>query len=364
MTNLSRGITILILLVLAVIGVGFILGETFDSLVIAFIFAYFLFPVIEKIENWGIPRSVITIFFIVLFLGILSTILYFAIPAIFIDLRKFILLLPERIAFVTQIFIQWGDRFGFDFGDFLRKYADQKHVIFWIEGHMEQFSQLVLLPMLKISGKGLVGIKQALMSVLNLFIIPIFFFFLVNSYEKITTELGSLLPEKQRKIVANYLETLNLVLSGYFRGQIGLSFLVSFYYALCLSLTNIHFGLVIGLLTGLINMIPYVGITISVILSVLSISFYSNSVVLDLSLIAFIYGFEIFIEMVYLYPKFVGSKIGLKPLEIMLALAAGVNVAGIVGALVAVPLAAVLKVILLDAIRYYKQSDLYQKLSM
>ncbi|MFZ4712512.1 MAG: AI-2E family transporter [Bacteriovoracaceae bacterium] len=364
MNNYIRGFSVLIVFTLVIIGFAFVLGETFNSLIIAFISAYFLFPFIEKVENLGIPRPIVTIGLILFILSIIFVVLYFSIPAIFFDLRKFLALLPEKISLLVHILIAWGDRLGFNLGDVLKKYSNQEYIIDWIENNVSQFSNFVLIPIIKISGKGLIGLREAVMSLLNLFIVPVFFFFLVNSYEKITAELKALLPEKQRAIAINYLGQLNNVLSGYFRGQIGLSLCVSAYYALALSLVNIHFGLLIGLVTGLLNMVPYVGITISIILSILSVSFYSTNIPLDLSLVALVYGFEVILEIVYLYPKFVGSKIGLKPLEVMLALAAGANVGGVIGALISVPLAAVLKVALGDAIRYYKCSDIYTNSSL
>ncbi len=360
MNNYIRGFSVLVVFTLVIIGFAFALGETFNSLVIAFISAYFLFPFIEKVENWGIPRPVVTIGLILLIIGVIFITLYFAIPALFYDAQKFIILLPEKISQMAKILMHWGDKTGLNLTDILKKYANQEYIIEWIENNLSQFSDVIIIPLLRISGKGLVGLRESLMGLLNLAIIPVFFFFLVNSYEKITQELSELLPEKQRSLVSSYLTHLNYVLSGYFRGQIGLSFLVSAYYAIALSLINIHFGLLIGLVTGVLNMIPYVGISISIILSILSVAFYSTNIPLDIGLIALVYGMEMFLEIVYLYPKFVGSKIGLKPLEVMLALAAGVNVGGIIGALIAVPFAAVLKVALSDAVRYYKKTEIYK----
>jgi predicted PurR-regulated permease PerM len=361
MNNYIRGFSVLIGFTLVIIGFAFALGETFNSLIIAFISAYFLFPFIEKVENLGIPRPIVTIGLILFIVGIIFAALYFSLPALFFDLRKFVVLLPEKISILVHVLIEWGNKLGFNLEDVLRKYSNRDYVIDWIEHNVSQFSNMILIPVLKISGKGLIGLREGVLNLLNLFIIPVFFFFLVNSYEKITSELKSLLPEKQRVLVSTYLFHLNSVLSGYFRGQIGLSLFVSAYYALALSLVNIHFGLLIGLITGLLNLVPYVGITISIILSILSVAFYSTNIPLDLSLVALVYGAEVFLEIIYLYPKFVGSKIGLKPLEVMLALSAGANVGGVLGAIVSVPLSAVLKVVLGDAIKYYKRSEIYTK---
>lgn len=355
-----RSIIAVLLFVLVVFGFAFVLGDTFNSLLIAFIFAYFLFPFITQLESFGIPRPVITILLILFITGIVLATLYFVIPVIFYDVKKLIALLPEKLSLLLQLLIQWGNRVGFDLESVLKKYSDQQEILRWIENNLSQFSNLVLVPLLKISGVGLIGLRQGILSLINLFIIPVFFFFLVNSYEKITSEMAEMLPLKQRTIVGNYLSQLNFVLSGYLRGQIGLSLLVSCYYAASLTLIGVRLGPLIGIVTGIINMIPYVGITISVILACLSVCFYSQNIAFDLFLVASVYGLEITVEMLYLYPRFVGAKIGLKPLEVMLALAAGVNVGGVVGALLGVPLAAVIKVMAIDAIRYYKRTEIYQ----
>lgn len=360
MTNYMRSILAVLLVVLVVFGFAMVLGDTFHSLLIAFIFAYFLFPFITKLESFGIPRPVITILLILFITGVVITLLYFVIPIIYYDTKKLIILLPEKLSQLLQLLIQWGNRVGFDLESVLKKYSDQQEIFHWIENNLSQFSNLVLLPLLKISGVGLIGLRQGILSLINLFIIPVFFFFLVNSYERITREMAEMLPQKQRTIVGNYLEQLNFVLSGYLRGQIGLSLLVSCYYAASLTLIGVRLGPLIGLVTGIINMIPYVGITISVILTIFSVCFYSQNIAFDLFLVACVYGLEITVEILYLYPRFVGAKIGLKPLEVMLALAAGVNIGGVIGALLGVPLAAVIKVMLMDAIKYYKRTEIYQ----
>lgn len=360
MSNYMRSIIAVMLLMLIVFGFIFVLGDTFQSLLIAFILAYFLFPFITKLESFGIPRAIITILLILFITGVVITALYFAIPVIIYDVKKLIILLPEKVSLLLNLLIEWGNRVGFDLESVLRKYSDQQEIFHWIENNLSQFSNMVLIPLLKISGFGLIGLRTGVLSLINLFIIPVFFFFLVNSYEKITSEMAELLPLKQRTLVGNYLEQLNFVLSGYLRGQIGLSLLVSCYYAASLTLIGVRLGPLIGLVTGIINMIPYVGITISVILTCLSVAFYSQNIAFDLFLVAAVYGLEITVEMLYLYPRFVGTKIGLKPLEIMLALAAGVNVGGVMGALLGVPLAAVIKVMLRDAIQYYKRTEIFQ----
>lgn len=357
MSNYLRGVIAVLIFVLGIFLFAFLLGETFKALIFAFIVAYFLFPFITKVESFGIPRPIVTIFIILFIFGTLITVLSYLIPVIYFDVKKFALLLPERMVQVSQALISWGHKIGFNLEEIVAIFNDQNKIISWLENNLSEFAQI----MLKLSGKGILGLRTSLLMLINFFIVPVFFFFLINSYEKITSEIGRLLPEKQRSMASNYLNQFNTVLSGYLRGQIGLSLLVACWYSFFLSVAGVHFGLLIGLITGFINMVPYVGITISIIATTLSVLFYSDNLWFDIFIIILIYGFEIFFEIVYLYPRFVGKRIGLSTIEIMISLSIGVNIGGMLGAFVAVPLSAVFKVMLLDTIKYYKNSQLYKQ---
>ncbi len=359
MNAYTKSISIVSIGVLVLLLLGYILGNTFTSLIISFAAAYFLFPLIKKVEKWGIPRGIVVFLTTVIMFAILLLLGFFLVPLILEEIAGFISSLPFYLSILMTKIIMLGDAVNVDMRSILQKYLDEHAMVEWIRANISNISKYLLVPFLKLSKSGLDGIMNLLLLLINLFIIPIFFFFLVGSYEKITELISDLFPPEQRDIMKGYLEKFNTVLNGYFRGQLALSIFLSAYFAIVLSLIGVRFGLLIGICTGLLNIIPYVGVTVSIFFSIISVLVYSPEIVQDILLIVAVYGLEAAIEAPLIYPKLVGSKVNLRPLETMLALASGANLGGILGVLIAIPVAASLKFVILDAIERYRNSSFY-----
>lgn len=360
MNSYLKSISILAFFVLALLVFGMVLGDTFNSLVISFVAAYFIFPLIARLERWGIPRSIVvalttfTVMSIIVFLGI------FLVPMIVREITGFLSSLPHYFKTIVEQIIILGDAVNIDLRDVFEKYLEEKLLLEWIRSNLASISRYLLVPLMQFSKTGLGGILHFLLFLINLFIIPIFFYFLIGSYENTTNLISDLFPPKQRKIMSGYLEQLNVILNGYFRGQLMLSIFLSTYFSISLSLLGVKFGLLIGICTGILNIIPYVGVSVSICLSIISVLSYSSAPVFDIAILFLIYGIEAAIEAPFIYPRLVGRKVNLRPIETMLALAGGANVGGLLGVLVAIPVAASMKFVIIDAVARYRSSSFYQ----
>ena len=163
----------------------------------------------------------------------------------------------------------------------------------------------------------------------------------------------------QRDTVRRLAREVDAAISGFVRGQSAVCLILGSFYAVALTLSGLNFGLLIGLISGIITFIPYVGSMTGLILAlgVAVAQFWP-----EYSSILFVLGIFLvgqFVEGNLLAPKLVGESVGLHPLWLIFALLAFGYLFGFVGLLVAVPLAATIGVLVRFALQRYRESALY-----
>jgi predicted PurR-regulated permease PerM len=201
---------------------------------------------------------------------------------------------------------------------------------------------------------------QALISIFSLLIVtPVVAFYLICDWDSMTNAVDSLIPLPQRETVRALGREIDATISAYVRGQSGVCLILGSYYAVGLTLAGLSFGLLIGVVSGLISFIPYLG---SLTALVLSLGVAVAQFFPDWSPILIVAGVVLvgqFLEGNVLAPKLVGDSVGLHPVWLMFALFAFGYLFGFVGLLLAVPLAAAAGVLTRFAIRRYRESPLY-----
>jgi predicted PurR-regulated permease PerM len=206
-------------------------------------------------------------------------------------------------------------------------------------------------------------ITQSGLTVISVIAIIIFSaviaFYLLLDWQGMVDGVDRLLPLDHRKEVRQILNDIDRSMAGVVRGQGSVVLVLAFYYATALSLTGISFGFAIGLITGLISFIPFVGFFTGFILSMIiaTVQFWPNWPWVLVVFMVFMIGQ--FLEGNVLYPKLVGSSIGINPVWLMFSLFAFASLFGFVGLLLAVPLSAIAAVLTRFAVQKYKQSALY-----
>jgi predicted PurR-regulated permease PerM len=201
---------------------------------------------------------------------------------------------------------------------------------------------------------------QALISIFSLLIVtPVVAFYLTCDWDPMLDSVDRLIPLAQRDTVRGLARQIDATISAYVRGQSGLCLILGSYYAVALTLAGLRFGLLIGVVSGIISFIPYVGSLTAVILSLaIAVAQFFP----DWSRILIVIGvvlFGQFLEGNVLAPKLVGHSVGLHPVWLMFALFAFGYLFGFVGLLLAVPLAAAAGVLIRFALRRYVASPLY-----
>jgi|SRR5579883_1076965 predicted PurR-regulated permease PerM len=201
---------------------------------------------------------------------------------------------------------------------------------------------------------------QALISIFSLMIItPVVAFYLICDWNKVVAAVDRLIPLPQRDTVRGLFKEIDKTISAYVRGQSGVCLILGSYYALGLTLAGLSYGLLIGVVSGLISFIPYVG---SLTALVLSLGVAVAQFFPDWGAILMVAGVVLlgqFLEGNVLSPFLVGHSVGLHPVWLMFALIAFGYLFGFVGLLLAVPLAAAAGVLIRFAIRRYLASPLY-----
>jgi predicted PurR-regulated permease PerM len=172
-------------------------------------------------------------------------------------------------------------------------------------------------------------------AVVGLLVVLVITAYLVIDEGHIGQTLLMLVPARHRPLAASLAEPVLDRMGGYVRGQLVSSMFVGALIAIALSLLGVRYALLVGALAAVLNIVPFLGATVAAILGILSAL---NDSLLKALLAAVIMGAAQLVEGKFLAPHFVGRATGLHPLAVLLALLAGAHLAGLVGALVAIPL--------------------------
>ena len=189
---------------------------------------------------------------------------------------------------------------------------------------------------------GLVGSGLALLNVLGLLLItPIVGFYMLKDWDSFRKYFSGLVPKDRRPAVNAFMEIVDKSLSGFVRGQLMVCTALAFYYAVALMLAGLDIAVPIGIVTGYLIFIPYLGWTIGFLLA-MGVAAAQFSDVAPIIVVMAVYLFGMGFEGWFLTPKLLGEKVGLHPVAVMFALLCGGVLGGLGGVVLAIPVASVL----------------------
>ena len=322
------------------------LGDVILPFVLGGAIAYFLDPVADRLETMGISRVwatvIITVFAIILFvlmaLLIIPTLIEQTIslvnsaPEIFTKLKNF---LTERFPALM------------DANSNLRQTLDSLG-----ESIQSKGGELV---------NGIVSSAMSLINVVVLMIIvPVVAFYMLLDWDKMVAKIDSFLPLDHAPVIRRIAREVDQTLSSFIRGQGTVCLSMGIYYAIGLMLVGLQFGLLVGAFAGLITFIPYVGALIGGALAIGLGLFQFWGDWVSLGLVAGVFALGQALEGNVITPKLVGNSVGLHPVWLMFALSVFGTLFGFVGMLVAVPVAAIIGVLIRFGIGQYQEGRLYQ----
>ena len=333
----------------AIVLVLWLLSEILLPFIMGLAIAYLLTPFVDRMERSGagrLPASLLIISIVVLLFVLMILLVA---PILGGQLASFIDNIPAYVtklrALVTDPSRPWIQKLvgaGFNTDKGISDLVSQG------VGYLTSFL------------KSLWSGGRALVSLFSLMVVtPVVAFYLMYDWHRMIATVDGWIPVNQRDTVRGLAREIDAAIAGFVRGQTAVCLILGSFYALALTVTGLNFGLLIGLISGLITFIPYVGSMTGLVLSVAVAvaqfwpDYYSILTVLGI----FLFGQAV--EGNVLSPKLVGESVGLHPVWLMFALFAFGALFGFVGLLIAVPAAAAVGVLVRFALSRYLESDLY-----
>jgi predicted PurR-regulated permease PerM len=330
----------------------YLLSPILAPFVAAAILAYVLDPVVDRLCSWKLPRT----------LGVLLVML----GVLLLGLGLLLVMLPllqQEVAQLAQRLPQWLDAAHAYLLPTLQQWFgmepdwDGAAVRSFVMEHWQGAGGLatgLLLPLLEDGGAALLTLFA------NLLLIPVVMFYLLRDWDGLLARVDGLLPRHWHARIRSIAAESDRVLAEFLRGQVAVMLLMSVFYVALLWLAGLEFALPIGILAGMLVFVPYLGMVLGLSLATLA-ALMQFGIGSELLLVWAVFGAGQLLEGMVITPWLVGERIGLHPLAVIFALLAFGQLFGFFGLLLALPMAAVLLVLLRHLRDQYLSSTMYLK---
>jgi predicted PurR-regulated permease PerM len=333
----------LLYLVFIVIGwyIASTLAEILAPILVALGIAYLLDPVLEWMVGKGIKRSVGALILLAAFVGVVATVLAILVPRAIDEVKSFFTDLPNMLDRAAA----WAKK---------KFHVDVNWKEYIKTPEFKALAEKAVGPAEKVVG----GIFGMLAEAVEMLLIPIFAYYFLVDWPHLTARIKRMIPPRNRGTVLDILGQIDDVVSGWVRGQAIVTGLHAVHYAIAFSVIGLHLAIPIGLLVGALTIIPFVGTFVGAAITLVI-------VLLDWSgpgtLIAVVVTFVALhlLEAAVLTPKITGHKVGLSESGALFAVVAGGKLLGLVGMLLAVPIAATIAVLIRFAYKKYERSEFF-----
>ena len=347
---LQRQVTFWIVALIVLAALLWLLSDVLLPFVAGMTLAYLLNPIALRAERLGIPRAASALLIVTVVIVVLVVFAILIAPIVSDQLTAFIDSLPgyaEKLqSLITDPGRPWlAKLFG---GRLPTSGGSISALVSQSSGFITAF------------GASLWSGGKTLFSILSLLVItPVVAFYLLLDWDRVLTTVDGWIPLPHRDTVRGLAREINDAIAGFMRGQAVICLILAAFYAIGLTLTGLNSGFLIGLITGLISFIPYVGALTGFLAAgiVALAQFWPNFTAIAMVVVVFLIGQAL--EGYVLSPNLVGAKVGLHPVWMMFALIAFGYLFGFVGLLIAIPLAATIGVLARFALRKYLESPIY-----
>ncbi len=319
--------------------------------VAAIVIAYFLNPLADLLERLGLPRALAATVIVGIAGVIITLAVIFLGPLMLEQIRQFAASLPTELAKLRTNAEDFAHSWlGPNFPNL--KSALSKGV----DGLSQNWGSTVAAVVTSLLSGGL-----AVVNFVALFLItPVVVFYLIVDWHAMLSRIDDALPRDHADVIRKLAVDINGAVAAFIRGQGAICIVLGLFYALGLSWAGINYGLLVGLTTGLLAFVPVIGWLVGLITAVaLALVQHGPSVAVLVKVVA-VLSAGIAIDTAFLSPRLVGQKIGLHPVWLIFALFVFSYLFGLVGTLIAVPLAAAASVLIRFAINLYLDSPFYR----
>jgi len=326
-------------------GVFYLLAPVLTPFVASALLAYIGDPLADRLERLKMPRTLAVVAVFVLTFLFLALLVLLLGPLVRSQVNALLAALPELASQAEQVwlpriadFVDIDPESDVGIGPFLSRYSEMAG----------DWGGKLLMSVSK-SGSALAA------AVMSLFLVPILTFYLLRDWDSVMAHIAAVLPPSQHDTIVGLAKETDEVLGAFLRGQLLVMFALSTIYAIGLSLVGVKFALAIGVFAGIVSFVPYLGLVFGIALAALTVIAEPNPLLMLAGVIA-VFVVAQMLEGTVLTPKLVGDQIGLHPVLVIFAIAAGGQLFGFFGILLALPAAAVLSVLVRFAFhRYLKE---------
>ena len=313
------------------------------------IFAYVLNPLVGRLTGRYLPRIVAVVLVLLFALALVTALALVIVPLFIKELRLMSEQLPAFLAWVNQQFAPWlKERFAIDFQ------LDIETVKQMAGGILANNQDLVagLLGSLRIGGLALLAFF------INLLLVPVVLFFLLRDWNSLVVRVDAMIPRHMHARARTIFGEIDAVLAEFLRGQLIVMMVMSVYYSVALWVTGLEFALPVGVITGLLVIVPYIGAFTGILLGTIAAVLQFDSMT-GVAWVWFAFGIGQVMEGMAVTPLLVGERIGLHPVAVIFALLAFGQIFGFFGVLLALPASAALLVALRHLRAAYLSGPLY-----
>ena len=333
-----------------IFGILYAVSDILAPFVISFIFAYILQPAIKtNCNKFGIRRSTATIAVFTIFLSAFIILIVLVAPIIYNQFLVFIDKIPQYKNNFDAIIESWSKQINNIDPVIANKLSDSAQNL--VNNILSLFSYFAD------------HVWKYTLATINFFtviaLVPILLFYFLRDWPQIVRTVERLFPLKGKSKAGEIIFSINELLSAYVRGQLNICMILTVYYVIGLSIIGIDLALLLGIFSGFLIVIPFIGTVISFLL-VLTSCYFSFGAGREFIYVLILFAVGHIIESYVLTPKIIGNKIGLHPVWVMFSVFAAANLFGLIGIFFALPAAGIIKICLSHLIQYYKSSELYK----
>ncbi len=326
----------------------YLLAPVLTPFAAAFVLAYLLTPGVDWLARHRVPRAAGALLMILLAALVVLGLLLIMVPvlqkevaALQTQFPAMINMLNEKVAPRLNQWFGWSIQFDSQtLRQLLTEQVDAQDIV------TEIFKRA------RAGGVALLGLLGTLL------LVPVVLFYALLDWHNFMRRIAALIPRRWHELTTGMLTDIDAMLAQFLRGQLSVMLALAVYYSAALAIAGFQTALPIGIITGLLAFIPYVGFSIGLLLALLAALLQFGSAY-GLIAVAVIYGAGQAIESYALTPRLVGERIGLHPLAVIFALLAFGQVFGFFGILLALPASAALLVALKRVKNAYLASEFY-----
>ena len=328
----------------------YLLGPVLTPFLIGAGLAYLCDPWADRLEAKGLSRTSATILVFSVMVAVLVVVLVVLVPLLQQQLIEVIAKLPEYFDWLQTQALPWIQQtlslpeFTLDLASIKKAMAD----------HWQQVGGVAAGLLGSVTSSGLAIVAW----LANVVLIPLVMFYLLRDWDVMIAHISDLIPRRHAPLVKRLARDCDTVLSGFLRGQLSVMLALGSVYTVGLYLVGLDLALLIGVFAGLVSFVPYLGFIMGIVFATIAVLMQYHDV-FHLLLVFLVFGIGQTLESFVFTPWLVGDRIGLHPVTVIFAVMAGGQLFGFVGVLLALPVAAVVGVLVRYAHERYLASGLY-----